>query len=184
MDSLIENNTWKLETLPEGSKVVKCKWVFRLKLNPNGSVNKYKARLVAKGFTQREGIDYSQTFSPVAKMTSIRSVLSIAANEKMHCAQFDVSTAFMYGELEETIYMEQPRGYGDGTERVCRLQKSLYGLKQASRCWNRKFRDFLFKLRFKQSNADPCLHILMKEGRIILVILYVDDGLVVERSSK
>lgn len=90
--------------LPQGAKAIPCKWVFRLKTNPDGSIDKYKARLVVKGFSQRQGIDYSQTFSPVARMGTVRSTLSIAASEQMHLVQFDVSTAFLYGELEEDLH--------------------------------------------------------------------------------
>lgn len=178
IESLKENKTWKLILLPKGTKAIPCKWVFRLKLNSDGSIDKYKARLVVKGFRQKYGIDYCQTFSPVAKMGTIRSILSIAANEQMHLAQFDVSTAFLYGELEETIYMKQPEGYDDGTEKVCELEKSLYGLKQAPRCWNKRFGGFLLKLGFKASNADPCLFIKEENGKKLILGLYVDDGLV------
>lgn len=176
--SLRENQTWELVDLPKDAKAIPCKWVFRLKTNADGSIDKYKARLVVKGFNQREGVDYSQTFSPVAKMTTIRSILSVAANKGMHIAQFDVSTAFLYGELEETIYMVQPRGYEDGTNKVCKLKKSLYGLKQAPRCWNKRFGNFLLGLGFEVSQADPCLYVKNQHGKQLLVVLYVDDGLV------
>lgn len=178
MTSLKENQTWRLTPLPKGSKAIPCKWVYCLKKNPDGSIDKFKARLVAKGFSQREGIDYSQTFSPVAKLGTIRSVLSIAASEKMHLIQFDVSTAFLYGDLEEIIYMKQPEGYEDGSDKVCELKKSLYGLKQSSRCWNKRFGSFISKLGFRVSDADPCLYMRERNGKKIILVLYVDDGLV------
>lgn len=178
MKSLNENHTWKLSTLPQGAKAIPCKWTYRVKTNPDGSVNRYKARLVIKGFSQRYGIDYSQTFSPVARMATIRSILSIAASEQMHLAQFDVSTAFLYGELEEVIYMQQPEGYKNGTDQVCQLQKSLYGLKQASRCWFKRFGKYLISLGFKVSDADPCLFMRKENDKSIIMALYVDDGLV------
>jgi transposase InsO family protein len=175
--SLKENQTWILTDLPRGAKAIPCKWVFRLKKNPDGSIDKYKGRLVVKRFSQRHGIDYSETFSPVAKMGTIRSILSIAASEKMHMIQFDVSTAFLYGELEETVFMRQPQGYEDGTSKVCQLKRSLYGLKQAPRCWNKRFGDFLQRHGFKASDADPCLYIRERGGRKLILVIYVDDGL-------
>jgi transposase InsO family protein len=175
--SLKENQTWILTDLPRGAKAIPCKWVFRLKKNPDGSIDKYKGRLVVKGFSQRHGIDYSETFSPVAKMGTIRSILSITASEKMHLIQFDVSTAFLYGELEETVFMRQPQGYEDGTSKVCQLKRSLYGLKQAPRCWNKRFGDFLQRHGFKASDADPCLYIRERSGRKLILVIYVDDGL-------
>lgn len=178
MNSLKENHTWELTDLPSGARAISCKWVYRLKTNPDGSINKYKARVVAKGFSQRQGIDYSETFSPVAKLGTIRAVLSIAAEERMHLTQFDVSTAFLYGNLEETIYMTQPEGFTDGTAKVCKLKRSLYGLKQSPRCWNQCFGQFLTDLGFKASEADPCLYIRTRKDRKLLIALYVDDGLI------
>ncbi|GFX63041.1 retrovirus-related Pol polyprotein from transposon TNT 1-94 [Trichonephila clavipes] len=141
----------KLSDLPVGAKAIPCKWVYRLKTNPDGSINEYKARLVARGFSQRQGIDYSETYSPVAKLGTIRTVLSIAAEERMHLTQFDVSTAFLYGDLEETIFMKQPEGFKDGSG---------------------------MNLGFKASEADPCLYIRERKGRKLLTVLYVDDGLI------
>jgi hypothetical protein len=176
--SLKENKTWELCDLPEGAKVIPCKWVYKVKVHADGSVDKFKARLVAKGFNQRLGVDYTQTFSPVVKLTTIRSVLSIVASERLHLVQFDVSTAFLYGELDEVVYIKQPDGYSDNTDRVCRLLKSFYGLKQAPRCWNRCFGNFLIKVGFKVSDADPCLYIRNQNGKMLIIALYVDDGLV------
>lgn len=176
--SLKENETYVLIDLPKGAKAIPCKWVYKTKTNPDGSIDKYKARLVVKGFSQRQGIDYNQTFSPVAKMGTIRSILSIAASKKMILAQFDVSTAFLYGNLEETIYMKQPEGYQDDTDRVCLLKKSLFGLKQGPRCWFKRFGEFLLKLGFKVSEADPCLFIRERNDKKLILVLYVDDGLV------
>lgn len=178
ISSLKENNTWSLEALPDKAKALPCKWVFRIKKNPDGSIDKYKARLVIKGFKQKQGIDYNQTFSPVTKLGTVRSLISIAASEKMHLMQFDVSTAFLYGDLDEVIYMEQPEGYSDGTSNVCKLKKSLYGLKQAPRCWHKCFGKFMLDLGFKISEADQCLFIREEGGKKLLVALYVDDGLI------
>jgi len=178
MESLKENGTWKLVKLPTDAKAIPCKWVYRVKLNPDGSISKYEVRLVAKGYDQRKGIDYSETFSPVAKLQTICLLLGIAATEKMHLAQFDVSTAFLYGELDETIFMKQPDGYDDGTGRVCKLRRSLYGLKQAPRCWNRRIGKFLEKLHFRVSKEEPCLFIRERNGAKVVLVLYVDDGLI------
>jgi len=175
MESLKENSTWKLVELPTDAKAIPCKWVYRVKLNPDGTISKYKARLVAKGYDQRKGIDYSEMFSPVAKLQTIRLLLGIAATEKMHLAQFDVSTAFLYGELDETIFMKQPDGYDDGTGKVCKLRRSLYELKQAPRCWNRRIGKFLEKLHFRVSKEEPCLFIRESNGAKVVLVLYVDD---------
>lgn len=177
INSLKENGTWELVNLPGNAKALPCKWVYRVKTNPDGSIDKFKARLVIKGFKQIHGVDYNQTFSPVAKTQTIRSILGIAAIEQMHLAQFDVSTAFLYGELEEVIYMKQPEGFDDGSGRVCLLKKSLYGLKQAPRCWHKRFGNFLLKLGFTVSEADPCLFIRDKGNSKLILVLYVDDGL-------
>ncbi|GBM22853.1 Retrovirus-related Pol polyprotein from transposon TNT 1-94 [Araneus ventricosus] len=179
MASHRENQTRELTNLPTGSKALLCRWVFRIKTNPDGSINKYKARLVVKGYSQRQGIDYNATYSPVAKLGTIRAIrVSIAAEEKMYSTQFDVSTAFLYRELDQTIYMQQPEGYKDRTERVCKLKRSLYGLKQAPHCWNKCFGQFLLKLSFKASDANPCLYDKEVNGRKLLIMLYLDDGLV------
>lgn len=178
MSSLKENHTWELTDLPVGARAIPCKWVYRLKTHPDGSIDKYKARLVVKGFSQRQGIDYCETYSPVAKLGTIRTVLSIAAEERMHLTQFDVSTAFLYGSLDEAIFMKQPDGFKDNTGRVCRLKRSLYGLKQSPRCWNKCFGQFLTDLGFVASEADPCLYIRERKGKKLLIALYVDDGLI------
>ncbi|KAM3964295.1 uncharacterized protein ACR2FA_001787 [Aphomia sociella] len=176
--SLKENKTWILVDLPKGRKAIPCKWVYKVKLNVDGSVEKYKARLVIKGYTQKKGVDYDQTFSPVARMATIRSVLAVAANEQMPMMQFDVSTAFLYGNLNEEIYMRQPEGYEDESGRVCLLQKSLYGLKQAPRCWNKHILDYFKEIGLKVADADPCLFTKNTSSGKLIVTLYVDDGLV------
>lgn len=178
MQSHQENHTWELVDLPEGKKAIPCKWVFKVKTNPDGSIERYKARLVIKGCAQKKGVDYDQTFSPVVRNTAIRTLLSTAASEKMSLMQFDVSTAFLYGNLSEEIYMKQPEGFTDGTNKVCKLNRSLYGLKQAPRCWNARLGTFLKKLGFRQSDADPCLFIFEKGINKLLIALYVDDGIV------
>ena len=159
--SLMENSTWELVKLPPGRKAVGCKWVFRVKYDGAGQVERYKGRLVARGFSQKYGIDYDETFSPVARFSSIRTLLSYAVEKGMQVHQMDVVTAFLNGDLKEEIYMEQPPGYAQpGKENlVCKLQKSLYGLKQAPRCWNEKLREYLKSLGILRECCRPlCFH--------------------------
>ncbi|KAA0046026.1 putative Polyprotein [Cucumis melo var. makuwa] len=153
MDSLESNRTWHLVDLPPGCKAIGCKWVLRKKLKPDGSVDKYKARLVAKGFRQRENIDFFDTFSPVTRITSIRVLISIDALNNLLIHQMDVKTAFLNCDLEEEIYMEQFEGFiVHGQEsKVCKLDKSLYGLKQASKQWHEKFDNLFMSKGFKNT---------------------------------
>ena len=133
MSSLKENKVFELTPLPPSKQAIKCRWVYRIKYLADGTVDRYKSRLVAKGFLQRPGTDFNETFSPVMRYDSMRLILSIASIYKMEIKQFDVTTAFLYGKLDEELYMEQPPDFQDGTNNVCRLLKGLYGLKQAPR---------------------------------------------------
>jgi len=182
--SMHANNAWILTELPPDRTALKNKWVCRIKRNPDGSIDKYRTRLVVKGCAQRPGIDFDETFSPVTRLDTVRTLLAVAAVEKMVMKQFDVSTAFLYGDLSEDIYMQQPEGYEDGTNRVCLLKRSLYGLKQSSRCWYQKFHDFMIQLKFVQSLEDPCVYIRQKVSSKIIVALYVDDGLCVATNQQ
>lgn len=175
--SLVKNNTWCLVDLPKGEPVIDNRWVFKVKMNTDDSIDRFKARLVARGFTQVHGVNYTETFSPVVRFSSIRSILALAAKKKMTLRQFDIKTAFLNGDLSETVYMKQPIGFSDGTSKVCKLNKSLYGLKQASRCWNKKFTHFIKLFEFVQSEADPCVFIRKTNGETIILAIYVDDGL-------
>lgn len=180
------NKTWTLVNPPKDAKVLPCRWIYKIKRNPDGSIEKYKARLVVKGFNQEKGINFNETFSPVARMSSIRTILSVAAHKGMDLAQFDVSTAFLYGTLDEKeiVYMHQPKGFKDGSKKVCKLNKSLYGLKQAARCWYERFNNFMTKLKFVPLHADPCIFVKNEDGNQLIVALYVDDGLVASTSKK
>jgi vacuolar-type H+-ATPase catalytic subunit A/Vma1 len=156
--ALEQNKTWTLETLPQGKKAIDSKWVYKIKYKPNGDVERYKARLVAKGFTQQEGIDYHDTFAPVAKMVTMRILLTVAVKKNWIMHQLDVNNAFLHGDLHEEVYMKVPQGSSKEKDtRVCRLRKSIYGLKQASRNWFQKFTNVLVSLGFVQSKADYSL---------------------------
>jgi hypothetical protein len=153
IQSLKQNQTWTLVEPPKNQQFIDNRWVYKIKRNEDGSVQKYKARLVARGFRQVAGVDYNETFSPVTKFDSIRMILCVAVSEKLILRQFDVKTAFLYGNIDEILYMQQPDGYQDGTKRVCKLNRSLYGLKQASRCWNQRFTSVLSRLGLHPTNA-------------------------------
>eukprot|EP00794_Sanderia_malayensis_P007838 gene7838-biopygen6374 len=181
-ESLIKNGTWKLVDLPDDKNVVGCKWIFKKKRNADGSINRYKARLVAQGYSQKEGLDYEETFSPVAKYSSIRTVLAIANEFNLEIHQMDVKTAFLNGKLDCDIYMEQPEGYVDRLKpnMVCKLEKSLYGLKQSARCWNQSIDHYLRQLGYIQSDADACIYYksVAEDGqkpKIMIIALFVDD---------
>ena len=182
MNSLHENHTFDLVDLPTGRKALRNKWVFRLKTDEISSRPRYKARLVVKGFGQKKGIDFNEIFSPVVKMNSIRVVLSLAASMDLEIEQLDVKTAFLHGDLEEEIYMEQPEGSKvKGKEKfVCRLRKNLYGLKQAPRQWYTKFQFFMRQHGYSKTTCDPCVFIRkFSHDDFIILLLYVDDMLIV-----
>lgn len=179
MASLKKNKTWNLEPLPPTRRAIDCKWVYKIKRKPDGSVDRYKARLCAKGYLQQKGIDYSETFAPVVRYDSVRVLLAIATINDMDIKQFDVKTAFLYGELTEEVFMKQPEGFVSvDPSLVCSLKKSLYGLRQSPRCWNGKFTEFLTEFNFTQLKADKCVFWAEYEGEEIFLALYVDDGLI------
>ncbi|KAK2455989.1 putative mitochondrial protein [Trifolium repens] len=180
MESLESNRTWHLVDLPPGCKPIGCKWILKKKLKPDGTIDKYKARLVAKGFRQRENIDFFDTFSPVTRITSIRVLISIAAIYNLTLHQMDVKTAFLNGDLEEEIYMEQPEGFViHGQEnKVCKLDKSLYGLKQAPKQWHEKFDNLMLSNGFKVNESDKCIYYKFENGICTIICLYVDDLLI------
>lgn len=164
LKALEANNTWLLTDLPQGKVPIGCRWVYRIKYKADGSIERYKARLVAKGYTQQEGVDFFDTFSPVAKVTTVRLLLAIAATQKWYLQQLDVDNAFLHGDLNEEVYMELPLGLEPSKpNQVCRLIKSLYGLRQASRQWFAKLSSALLSIGFTHSHHDHSLFI-KKQG--------------------
>lgn len=183
MESLRANNTWELVDLPDDRKAVGSRWVFKTKQENSGSI-KYKARLVARGFSQKYGEDYYEIFAPVVRHPTIRILLTLAKRKKYHMRQFDAKTAFLNGKLKETIYMSQPDYYvqQEKADKVCKLNKSIYGLKQAAKAWYDELKRVLEKKYFTQSKVDPCLYIMHGDGRVFLIV-YVDDILLTGNSQ-
>jgi hypothetical protein len=183
--SLMKNDTWDLVPLPKGRKIVRCKWVYRTKCASDGSVERHKTRLVAKGFSQVEGIDYNETFSPVEKMNSICLVLALVASHKWEVHQMDVKSPFLHRYLQEEIYMEQPPVYvHNDSGLVCRFKKSLYGLKQAPRGWYAKMDIFLIATGFSRCHSDPNVYTKKVGSHLIILVLYVDDLILTGCESK
>ncbi|GJW15536.1 indole-3-acetic acid-amido synthetase GH3.17, partial [Tanacetum coccineum] len=153
------------------------KWVYKIKRRTDGSIERYKARLVARGFSQQYGLDYDETFSPVAKLTTVRVLLALAASKSWNLWQMDVKNAFLYGELDREIYMNQPTGFQSQAhpEYVCKLRKALYGLKQAPRAWYGKIAEFLTFSGYSVTSADSSLFVKAIEGKLAVVLVYVDD---------
>lgn len=176
IQALQANNTWNLVLLPSHKQPFSCKWVYKLKLHPNGTIDRYKARLVAKGYSQVEGVDYRETFAPVAKLTTVCVLLSIAALQGWHVHQLDVNNVFLNGDLYEEVYMKIPPGFGrKGETQVCKLHKSIYGLKQASRQWFIKLSTALKSVGFHQSWLDYSLFVRNRSDRFTALLVYVDD---------
>ena len=171
------NGVWELIELPEGHRPIGCKWVYKTKRDHKGKIEKFKARLVAKGFTQREGVDYEATFSPVSSKDSFRVIMALVAHFDMELHQMDVKIAFLNGDLNEEVYMMQPEGFvaNDSGTLVCRLKKSIYGLKQASRQWYLKFHSVVASYGFVENKVDQCIYCKVSGRKFIFLILYVDD---------
>jgi len=177
MVTLDANATWELVVLPENKKAIGCKWVYKVKHNADGSVNRYKVRLVAKGYAQTYGINYVETYCSLAKMTTIRAIIAMAVTKGWSLHQMDVKNVFLHGDLQEEMYMEQPPGYVDQTHLnlVCRLKKVLYGLKQAPRVWLDKIGQYLVTNGFQTSNVDFSLYVKKTNHGIVIIVIYVND---------
>ena len=176
-DALISNGTWTLCSRPPHHNIIRNKWVYKIKRKADGSVERFKARLVAKGFDQLSGIDYTETFSPVIKPSTIRVILVLAVHFGWEIKQLDVSNAFLQGSLAEEVYMEQPQGFIDkhNSGLVCRLHKAIYGLKQAPRAWFTRLSCFLLDLGFVASLVDTSLFIYSHGQVHLYMLVYVDD---------
>ncbi|KAK9063310.1 hypothetical protein SSX86_017180 [Deinandra increscens subsp. villosa] len=176
IEALHRNNTWTLVDLPRDRKPIGCKWIYKIKYKSSGEIERYKARLVAKGYSQKEGIDFDETFSPVVKMVTVRCILTIAVQNNWSLFQLDINNAFLYGDLNEDVYMTLPQGFFSTNEtKVCKLNRSLYGLKQAPRMWYEKLVGVLYELKFVQSKCDHSLFIKSSKDVFIVLLVYVDD---------
>ncbi|CAH9080818.1 unnamed protein product [Cuscuta epithymum] len=182
--ALEDNQTWVLERLPPGKKALGCKWVYKIKYLPDGTVERLKARLVVFGNHQEEGIDYTETFAPVVKMVTVQTFLAVAAAKNWELHQMDVHNAFLHGDLDEEVYMKLPPGFSPSQRGVvCRLKKSLYGLRQAPRCWFAKLAASLQHYGFTQSYSDYSLFTYQSENKCLHVLVYVDDLIIAGNDS-
>lgn len=181
--SLLENKTWILVPRPQNKKVLSNRWVFKTKVNQKGEVVKFKARLVVRGHTQREGVDYEETFAPVTRYETIRTLLAASVNEEMHIHQMDVVSAYTQGKLSDEIYMEQPETHIQSGEesKVCKLIKPLYGLKQSGREWYKTFDEYVTNNGGKRTAADPCMYVFDEGDNRVIMLIYVDDLILVSK---
>ena len=185
LDSMKLRGVFRATKLPAGQHTIGTKWVFKIKHKADGSIEKYKARLVAKGFKQKQGIDYTETFSPVVKHVTLRMVIAITKYFDWSLDQLDVVTAFLYGEMKEKVFCAIPEGVDIDKDFDCfELVKAIYGLKQASRVWNETFHEFVCSIGFQASSFDPCFYIKVASGQCVLLLVYVDDVLVTGSSTE
>jgi hypothetical protein len=184
MDSILSNRTWELVDRPYGCKPMGCKWVFKKKLRSDGTINKYKASLVANGYNQKEDEDFFDTYSPIARLTTIRVLLSLVISHGLLVHQMNIKTIFLNGELEEEIYMTQYDGFivKGQEDNMCKLVKSLYGLKQAPKQWHEKFDVTLISAGFSVNEVDQCVYYRHGGGQRVILCLYVDDILIFRTS--
>jgi hypothetical protein len=177
LDRIEKNNTWEMVQRPEGKNFIGSKWIFKNKLNEQGQVIRNKERLVYKGYDQIEGLDFGETFAPVARLESIRMFLAYACHKRFKFYQMDVKSAFLNGDLSEEVCMEQPRGFKlfDNPDLVCKLKKDLYGLKQAPQAWYHRMDTYLKDKGFESGTIDINLYIKTEDNNLLIVLVYVDD---------
>uniref|UniRef100_A0A0A1X768 Retrovirus-related Pol polyprotein from transposon TNT 1-94 n=1 Tax=Zeugodacus cucurbitae TaxID=28588 RepID=A0A0A1X768_ZEUCU len=175
--ALVANNTWSAVDLPRGQKVIGSKWVFRIKRNPDGNIEKFKSRLVAKGCSQQLGLNYWETFSPVIRYETIRMLLAIAVEKELHLHQIDISNAYLNSDLTEEVYIRQPEGFIDSKnpDKVLKLNKAIYGLKQSGREWNSTLDIALKNFGFNPCKSEPCLYVKERDKVYSYIAVYVDD---------
>ncbi|KAL0361118.1 UNVERIFIED_CONTAM: Retrovirus-related Pol polyprotein from transposon RE1 [Sesamum radiatum] len=178
IDALERNGTWTIADLPLGKKAIGCKWVYKIKYNSDGTIECFKAYLVVLGNNQVEAVDYHETFAPMAKMISVRTFLAVTAIRNWELHQMDVHNAFLHGDLDEEVYMMLPPDFSSSPGKVCKLRKSLYGLRQAPRNWFPKLAFALKSFGFVQSYADYSLFSYNHDGVILQMLVYV-DGLII-----
>lgn len=180
LNSHQELRTWELTELPAGQKLVGSRWIYKIKKDASGQIVKRKARLVAQGFNQQPGIDFVDAYAPVAKQATLKALLAIASERKMVLKHLDIKTAYLNGSLKEVVYMRQPPGFSEpGNEAlVCRLRKSIYGLRQSAKCWNDRFDEALKEMGFHPTVADPCLYTRERNKKRVYIVVYVDDVVV------
>jgi hypothetical protein len=176
-EAQLSNSTWDLVPWPPGVNVVTGKWILKHKLKADGSLDRYKAHWVLRSFTQRPGVDYDETFSPVIKPATVRTVLTLTISRGWLVHQLDFKNVFLHGTLSETIYCSQSADFVDPVhpQLVCRLNKSLYGLKQASWAWNHGFTSYLVSLGFVEAKSDTSLFVYRRGTDTAYLLLYVDD---------
>jgi hypothetical protein len=185
-NALIRNGTWSLVPPPPNHNIVDCKWLFRIKRNPDGTIARHKARLVAKGFTQSVGVDFKETFAPVVRPQTIKLILTIALGKGWPMHQLDVNNAFLQGSLKEDVYMAQPPGLKDKQypNHVCKLHKAIYGLRQAPRAWHDALKTFITSHGFTTSKSDPSLFIYDSGQTLAYFLVYVDDLLLTGNNAQ
>ena len=184
--SINDNNTWELVDLPDGAKVIGVKWIFKTKFNEKGDIDKFKAKLVAKGFHQTHGVDFHEVFAPVARWDTIRLILGLAAQQGWIVQQLDVKSAFLHGELNEDVYVEQPKGFECREEegKVYKLNKALYGLRQAPRAWYSRIEGYFVKEGFHKCYCEHTLFVKTEKEGILIISLYVDDLIYTSNSGE
>jgi len=178
-NQLLDTGTWELVEPVADRQAIGSRWVFAKKYDEHGNVVKHKARLVAQGFSQVPGIDYTENFAPVVRLDAVRTCIALSAIKDWEMRQLDIKGAYLNGELEEEIYMRQPEEFDDGSGRVCKLKRPLYGLKQAGRVWNKNINSQLTTFGYTRTNADPCVYYKLTHGKSVILTLWVDDIIMV-----